>query len=218
MYRSIRPPIADDRHGAKPPAVSRATFLTMSDLSGRTRIRARRRSSISALTLLAGAGVALLATGESGSVTVSGVLFALLAAVGWASYVLCSARVGRDFPGTGGLAVASVLAAVLVAPVGIPVGGAHMLEPHVLLIGLAVGLLSSVVPYTLEMEALRRMPARVFGILMSVEPAVAALVGLVLLQELLTLPEWLALACIVLASIGSNRTSRPRNVATEPAS
>lgn len=166
--------------------------------------------------LLAGTGVVLFATGETGSVTLSGVLFALLAGVGWASYILCSARVGREIPGTGGLAVASVVAALLVAPVGIPVGGTDLLDPHALLIGLSVGLLSSVVPYTLEMEALRRIPERVFGIYMSIEPAMAALVGVVLLQELLSLPEWFALGCIVLASIGSNRTSRGTQVVTDP--
>lgn len=90
------------------------------------------------------------------------------------------------------------------------------MDPHALLIGLAVGLLSSVVPYTLEMEALRRIPERVFGIYMSIEPAMAALVGVVLLQELLSLPEWFALGCIVLASIGSNRTSRGTQVVTDP--
>lgn len=157
---------------------------------------------------LAGTGVVLLATGESGSVSSAGVAFALLAGVAWAGYILCSARLGSLMSGTSGLAAASVLASVLVAPVGLSVGGADLLDSTVLLVALGVGLLSSVIPYTLELEALRRMPAHVFGIFMSLEPAAAALVGFVLLNEVLSVPEWAALGCIVVASAGSTLASR----------
>ncbi|GAB3486738.1 EamA family transporter [Nocardiopsis coralliicola] len=157
--------------------------------------------------LLAGAGVVLLGqSGADGDITAAGVAFALLAGVAWAAYILLSAATGRRFAGTSGLAIASVVGAVAVAPAGIAEGGDALLDPRLLLIGLLVGVLSSVVPYTLELKALRRMPPRVFGILMSLEPAAAALVGLVLLGEFLAPGQWLAIACVVAASIGATRT------------
>ncbi|WP_131102582.1 EamA family transporter [Streptomonospora litoralis] len=156
---------------------------------------------------LAGAGVVLLGRSD-GDVTLAGVLFALLAGAAWAGYILLSAATGRRFSGMSGLAVASVAGTVLVAPAGIAAGGSALLDPRLLLIGLAIGLLSSVVPYTLELQALRRMPPRVFGILMSLEPAAAALVGLVLLGEFLSVWQWLAVGCVVAASVGATR--RPR--------
>jgi len=97
---------------------------------------------------------------------------------------------------------------VLAAP-AVALGGSTMLEPHILLVGLTVALMSSVVPYSCELVALRTMPPRVFGILMSLDPAAAALIGLVVLQEVLTLAEWVAVACIVVASIGVTRTAAP---------
>ena len=116
---------------------------------------------------LAAAGVALLTLDDSGAVTAVGVAFALLAAAAWAGYILLSAETGRRFPVSSGLALASVAATMLVLPVGITTGGTGLLRPDLLLIGAAIGLLSSVIPYTFELEALRRMPARVFGILMT---------------------------------------------------
>lgn len=156
--------------------------------------------------LLAGAGVAALSL-ESGTLDPLGVLFAVLAAVSWAGYILMSAATGRRFSGTSGLAIASVAGALLVAPAGIAEGGAALLDWRLLLLGLAIGVLSSVIPYTLELTALRRMPPRVFGVLMSLQPAAAALIGLVLLGELLTVWQWLAVACVIAASAGSTRTS-----------
>ncbi|MFC7643001.1 DMT family transporter [Streptosporangium lutulentum] len=97
---------------------------------------------------------------------------------------------------------------LLIAPVGITTGGADLLQPELLLIGLGVGLLSSVIPYSIELEALRRMPKRVFGILMSLEPAVAAIVGLLVLGEVLDVREWAAICCVVVASVGATRGSR----------
>ena len=164
---------------------------------------------------LAAAGVGLLVLDDSGAVTAAGVTFALLAAAAWAGYILLSAETGRRFPGSSGLALASLTATLLVLPAGIATGGADLLRPEILLIGAVIGLLSSVVPYTFELEALRRMPARVFGILMSLEPAVAALVGLVVLGEKLDAREWTAIGCVVVACLGATRSQEAPREAPE---
>jgi inner membrane transporter RhtA len=155
---------------------------------------------------LAAAGVALLAPwGESASVNWIGIGFAMVAGACWAAYILLSAAAGQRFPGTSGLTFAMAVSAVVIAPIGITTGGADLLRPELLLIGLGVGLLSSVIPYSLELQALRRMPKQVFGILMSLEPAVAALIGVLLLGEFLQVQQWAAVVCIVAASLGSTR-------------
>ena len=164
---------------------------------------------------LAAAGVGLLVLDDSGAVTAAGVAFALLAAAAWAGYILLSAETGRRFPGSSGLALASLTATLLVLPAGIATGGADLLRPDLLLIGAAIGLLSSVVPYTFELEALRRMPARVFGILMSLEPAVAAMVGLVILGEKLDVRAWTAIGCVVVACLGATRSQEAPREAPE---
>lgn len=158
--------------------------------------------------LLAAGGVVLLAEGGSGDLHLVGMLLAFVTAACWASYILLSAALGRHTTDGSGLALGMVLAALIVAPVGIAEAGTALFEPWVLLAGLGVALLSSVIPYSLELEALRRMPPKVFGVLMSLEPAVAALVGLVLLGEILDLPQWVAVLMVVTASIGATRTSR----------
>ncbi|WP_157091056.1 EamA family transporter [Nocardiopsis listeri] len=157
---------------------------------------------------LAGLGVAALGV-EFASLDPLGVLFAVLAAVAWAGYILLSAATGQRFSGASGVAIGSVVGVIVLAPAGIAEGGAALLDWRLLLFGLAVGVLSSVIPYTMELNALRRIPPRVFGVLMSLQPAAAALVGLVLLGELLTVWQWLAVACVILASAGSTRTSSP---------
>ncbi|GHH71390.1 threonine transporter RhtB [Streptosporangium violaceochromogenes] len=158
----------------------------------------------------AGAGVVLLAPwGAAGArISWAGIGFALVAAACWAGYIVLSAAAGRRFPGTTGLSFAMIVSFLLVAPVGVATGGTGLLRPELLLAGLGVGLLSSVIPYSIELEALRRMPKRVFGILMSLEPAVAALVGLLVLGEMLDAREWAAVACVVVASVGAARGSR----------
>ncbi|GAA1508496.1 DMT family transporter [Sphaerisporangium rubeum] len=168
----------------------------------------RRRLDLLWVTL-AGAGIALLAPWSGGSVDLLGLLFAALAGVCWAGYIILSATAGSRIPGTGGLTAAMLVATVVIAPFGVASGAEGLLSPHVLLIGVGVGLLSSVIPYTLELEALRRMPKRVFGILMSLEPAAAALVGLIVLHEFLTVWQWSAIACVVVASVGATRTQDP---------
>ncbi|GGP08906.1 EamA family transporter [Nonomuraea glycinis] len=158
---------------------------------------------------LAGAGVLLLAPwGQSETVSWIGIGFAMVAGACWAAYILLSAAVGGRFPGATGLSFAMIVSAVLVAPVGITTGGVDLLQPELLLIGLGVGLLSSVIPYSLELQALRRMPKQVFGILMSMEPAAAALIGVLVLSELLHAQQWAAIICIVAASLGSTRMRR----------
>jgi len=158
--------------------------------------------------LLAAAGVALLGF-EGGDLTWPGVLFALLAGATWAAYILLSAETGRRWPGLDGLAVASVIATLLLTPLAVRIGGDDLLDGRVLLLGAAVGLLSSVIPYSCEMVALRSLRPAVFGILMSLEPAAAALAGIVVLGEFLTPVQWVAMVCVVVASVGATRTGRP---------
>jgi inner membrane transporter RhtA len=156
---------------------------------------------------LAGAGILLLSPGVGESLDLAGAGLALLAGSFWAAYILLSARVGRAFPGGNGLALAMLIAALGLIPVGIADGGAELLAPGVLAVGLAVGLLSSAIPYSLELEALRRLPERSFGVLMSLEPAVAALVGLIALGQDLEAAEVLAIALVVIASAGALSTA-----------
>jgi inner membrane transporter RhtA len=154
---------------------------------------------------LAGIGVALLGF-EGGDLNVAGVAFALLAGAAWATYILLSAQTGRRWPGLDGLAVASVIATLLLTPGAVVVGGDTLLDPRIIALGAAVGLLSSVIPYSFEMTALRTIRPAVFSILMSLEPAAAALVGILVLQEYLSPVQWLAVACVIAASVGATRT------------
>jgi inner membrane transporter RhtA len=157
---------------------------------------------------LAGLGVALLGFSPVG-LTLRGALFALLAAAAWAAYILLSKQTGARWPGLSGLAIASLVGFVVLAPPAIIEAGAVLLSPQVLVIGVTVGLLSSVIPYSLELTALRRITPRLFGILMSLEPAAAALAAVIVLREWLTFTQWLALVCVVAASVGATRTSPP---------
>jgi inner membrane transporter RhtA len=153
--------------------------------------------------VLAATGVVLLTQGGHGHLNLAGVLFAGVAGACWAAYIVLSSATGRRFPGSAGLAIAMVVAAVVVTPTAVLAGGSAMFRPAVLAIGAAVGILSSVIPYRLELESLRRMPTRLFGVWMSLEPAVAALIGLVMLGQHLTLVEWLAVGCVMIACAGA---------------
>ncbi|WP_319804901.1 EamA family transporter [Nocardioides kribbensis] len=157
---------------------------------------------------LAAAGVALLGLDTDG-VTWAGAGFALLAGAAWAAYILLSAQTGRRWEGVDGLVVASLVATLLLTPYVVGPGRGDLDRAWVLAVGAAVGLLSSVVPYSCELVALRTLRPAVFGILMSLEPAAAALAGIVVLGELLSTPQWLAMACVVVASIGATRSGRP---------
>jgi inner membrane transporter RhtA len=155
---------------------------------------------------LAAAGILLLSDlGGDRGLDRLGVALALTAGALWAAYILLSARVGRVFPGGSGLALAMVVATVPLAPVGIAAAGNDLLVPWILLVGAAVGVLSSAIPYTLELEALRRLPVGVFGVLMSLEPAMGALAGFVVLGEELVAREVVAILLVVAASAGAAR-------------
>jgi inner membrane transporter RhtA len=157
---------------------------------------------------MAAAGILLLSDfGDFSSLNVTGVLLALLAGGFWAAYILLSQRVGQAFPGGHGLALAMVVATVLLAPVGIADAGGALLDPGVLAMGAAVAMLSSAIPYSLELEALRRLPKRVFGVMMSLDPAVAALAGYVVLGEILGARELAAIGLVVAASAGAARSA-----------
>jgi threonine/homoserine efflux transporter RhtA len=181
--------------------------------------------------LLAAAGVVLLtqggvrlASGSAGataggsvgplfglSTTGAGLAFGLIAATCWAAYILLSRATGRRFSGSSGLVIAMIVAAVLVTGPAVAQAGPALTQPGPIAEGLAVGLLSSVIPYRFELEALRRVPAGVFGIWMSLEPAVAALVGLALLGEALAARQWLAIVLVIIASAGAARSSAASN-------
>ena len=154
--------------------------------------------------LLAGMGVLLLGL-EPGSLTLAGIGFAALAGAAWAAYILLSKGTGARWPGLDGLAVASIVAALLLTPLTLGRYGDQLAQPRVLVLGVVVAVLSSVIPYSCELVALRTLRPSVFGILMSLEPGVAALAGLAVLGETLGVLQWLALLCVVAASVGATR-------------
>ena len=172
-----------------------------------------RRAIDLAWVALAAAGIVLL-TGPEGSAEAAGIALALTAGGFWALYILLSARIGRAFSGGDGLALAMVVSAALLVGPGIAAGGADLLDARVIAIGAAVALLSSAIPYSLELEALRRLRVGVFGVLMSLEPAIAAMVGLIALQQGLAAAEVAGIVCVVAASAGVLRepgTPTPRD-------
>lgn len=152
----------------------------------------------------------LLPLGKSeGHLDLTGMAYALGAGVCWALYILYGARTGSDH-GMQGAALGVMVAALFVAPIGIAHAGADLLRPELIPVALAVALLSTAIPYSLEMIALTRLPAQTFGTLMSIEPAFGALSGLLFLGEHLSMLQWLAILCIILASVGCTVTAAPR--------
>ena len=172
-----------------------------------------RRARDLVWVLLAGLGVALLGFQRT-DLDLLGVLYALLAGTAWAAYILLSASTGRRWDGFDGLAVASVVAALGMTLPALLAAGTSLWDGRVLLIGALVGLLSSVIPYSCELVALRSLRPAVFGILMSLEPAAAALAAIVVLREHLAPVQWLAIACVVAASIGATRSGSGDHAAT----
>lgn len=158
--------------------------------------------------VLAAAGILLLAPlgvfGQS-NLDPIGVLFALTAGLFWASYILLSAGTGSVFPGGTGLVISLCVGTVVLLPIGISSGGYALLDPWLLLAGFGLAMLSSAIPYSLEMEALRKVPARVFGVLMSLEPAVATLLGFVVLGERLGPKSIAAILLVTTAAAGASR-------------
>jgi len=161
--------------------------------------------------VLAASGVVLIAQPWSGggNLELSGILLSLLSAFFWGVYILVVQRANKVFPDRDGLTVAMMIGMAIVFIPGAISGGSTLVTPHILLIGAVIGLLSSLIPYSFELEALRRMPARVFGTLMSMEPAVAVFTGFIVLNQKPTLLELFAIALVVIASVGVTRTAPP---------
>lgn len=136
-----------------------------------------------------------------------GATYALSAGVCWALYILYGQRAGAD-NGVQTAALGVIIAAIFFAPIGVYHAGAALLTPGLIPIAIGVALMSTAVPYTLEMIALTRMPTRTFGTLMSIEPAFGALSGLLFLNEILSFTQWMAISCIIMASIGATLTMR----------
>jgi len=158
--------------------------------------------------LLAGAGIALIAPWNTTGIDPLGVGLALLAGAFWAGYIIMGGKISRLMKGSDAVSIGMVFATVLILPFGMSSGGFSQLTPVLLFSGLALALLSSAIPFTLEMQALRQMPARTFSILMSMEPGIAALCGLVFLHEHLSFKEWLAVTLVIVASAGATLTAK----------
>lgn len=155
-------------------------------------------------------GILALGGGGWDRLTVTGVLFALGAAASWAGYILASARVGQEFERLDGLALAMIFGAVLSLPFGIVDAGASLLRLELVALGAAVAVLSSTIPYALELIALRRLAPAVFGVLMSLGPATASLAGFLLLGQHLSVLEVIGIALVVIASAGAVWAGRDR--------
>jgi inner membrane transporter RhtA len=168
----------------------------------------RRRLDLLWVALAVG-GILLLANPGGGSLDPVGLLFIAVAAAAWAAYILLAQRAGAVFSGGSGLAIAMVVGALVPLGPGIAQAGSHLLDPGLLALGAGVALLSSVIPYTLETEALRRVPAHVFGVLMSLEPAVAAIAGYLVLHQRLSTRDAVAICLVIAASIGVTRSRPP---------
>ncbi|MFE3847658.1 DMT family transporter [Flavobacterium sp. LB3P45] len=160
--------------------------------------------------LLAAAGIVLIAPWSSNGIDILGVLYALLAGGLWAAYIILGGKISKIMKGGDAVATGMLFAAVLIVPFGVMGNGLTSLTPKLFSLGIALALLSSAIPFTLEMKALGQLPARTFSILMSLEPAAASIFGLIFLHEYLTFNEILAVFFVVIASAGSTITSRSK--------
>jgi inner membrane transporter RhtA len=168
----------------------------------------RRRLDLLWVALAAGGIIALTRGGGSGGLDALGVALALFAGALWGTYIVVNARLGRVFEGGTGLALAMCVGTVVVAPLGIVEGAGQLFSSEALALGAAVGVLSSAIPYSFEVEALRRIRPAVFGVLMSLEPALAALAGLIVLGQRLVGRELIGIALVIVASVGAARSGR----------
>ena len=175
-----------------------------------------RRASAWLWAVLALAGVVLLGRGGFDSLDPVGVALALGAGVMWVAYILLSARAGARFARLEGLALAMAIGGILMLPFGVVTAGAGLLNPHTLALGLAVAILSSTVPYGLELFALRRLPAATFSILLSLAPALAAVAGVVILHQPLTILDAVAIGLVVIASMGAVSAASRRQAQVAP--
>ena len=158
--------------------------------------------------LLAAIGIVLIAPWSNNGIDLLGVLFALLAGALWAAYIVLGTKVSKIMKGGDAVATGMLFASILIVPFGILENGLTNLTPTFLYLGIALALLSSAIPFTLEMKALAQLPARTFSILMSLEPAAASIFAFIFLQEYLTFNEILAVVFVVIASVGSTITSK----------
>jgi inner membrane transporter RhtA len=158
--------------------------------------------------LLAAAGIVLIAPWSNNGLDIMGVLFALLAGALWAAYIVLGGKISKIMKGGDAVTVGMLFASILIVPFGILGNGLSDLTPQLLGLGVALALLSSAIPFTLEMKALGQLPARTFSILMSLEPAAASICAFIFLQEYLTFNEILAVIFVVIASAGSTITSK----------
>jgi len=158
--------------------------------------------------LLAATGIALVAPWSNNRLDVVGILLALLAGALWAAYILLGGHISKIMDGSKAVTIGMIFASLLVVPIAIGNGILINFKPNMLLPGIALALLSSAIPFTLEMHALRKIPAKTFSILMSLEPAVAAFSGLLFLHEYLSFYEWLAVALVIIASAGATLTGK----------
>jgi inner membrane transporter RhtA len=166
--------------------------------------------------LAAAAGVVLLASRGGRHLDPAGIGLALLAGLFWIGYILLSRAAGRRFGGLDGLAFAMAFGAVAILPFGLASHAGRLVRGDVLLVGAIVAVLSSALPYSLELVALRRVSPRAFGVMLSLDPAVATAAGVVVLGQGLTMVEWIALALVVGANAGNSLVGRPEVVATTP--
>jgi inner membrane transporter RhtA len=179
-------------------------------------LASRRLIDFCWIALAAGGLTLLLPIAHMGEgVDPVGALYALAAGACWALYIIFGKQAGADH-GAQTAALGSVISAVLVVPIGLIDKGTTLLAPSVLLPALGVGVLSTALPYTLEMMALTRLPARTFGVLMSIEPAFGAVIGYAYLNERLTTLQWTAIALIIAASIGTTATAQENVPAPVP--
>jgi inner membrane transporter RhtA len=160
--------------------------------------------------LLAAAGIAFIAPWSEKSIDLLGALLALLAGGFWAGYIVLGRRTSKILEDGQAVSIGMIFATMIVLPFGIAGGGLANFTPIMILSGSALALLSSAIPFTLEMNAMRKIPAQTFSILMSLEPAVAALCGLLFLHEKLSLYEWMAVALVVIASAGATLTKEKK--------
>jgi inner membrane transporter RhtA len=171
-----------------------------------------RRWSDGLWALGAGGGVVLLATGAGRHLDPAGLALAMLAGTFWAGYILLSKETGRRFDSLNGLAWAMTTGGLALLPWGLLNAGATLLRPSVLGLGAVVAVMASVIPYSLELLALRRVTPRAFGVMMSLDPGLATAAGFLVLGQRLTLQEWLALGLVVAANVGNALAGRPRDL------